>query len=85
MESDAVNVISAIKYGSLMAVEGPVVEDIWSLLTRVGCEHCTSVTRHGNRVAHCLANLVCFNDVSISGCTFSFRAISPFVSVDIAA
>ncbi|GMN62313.1 hypothetical protein TIFTF001_031388 [Ficus carica] len=69
VESDVTNVITAIRNYSLSASKGPVKEDIRNLLIQVGCDTCTSVVRSGNRVAHCLANLVCFDELVFSGCT----------------
>lgn len=60
VESDATNVISAIGSGSSLAMEGLVIEDIRSLLIQVGCDSCTSVSRNGNRVAHCLRQFSLF-------------------------
>ncbi|GMN24269.1 hypothetical protein TIFTF001_047624 [Ficus carica] len=82
VESDVTNVITAIRNCSLSASEGPVIEDIRNLLIQVGCDTCTSVVRNGNRVALCLANLVCFDEFVFLGCTSPLRAISTFVIAD---
>ncbi|PON98012.1 hypothetical protein TorRG33x02_060860 [Trema orientale] len=62
MEMDAENVISIIESRSPLAMESPVIEDIYFLLSQLENVSCKFIPRSGNMAAHYLARF----DLSVS-------------------